>query len=96
MGTRLLTFVSRKLLVWVTCTVLFYTAYVLTLCLAPAAMTDWMLLAVLIMHTIVSIVYIGGNVLQKSFELARVGITNYTGGALGSGGQGTPKVTDPS
>lgn len=79
-------FLSRKFVVWVVCTVLFYTAYVLTLAMAPQVLGDWGLLAVMILHTIVSIIYIGGNVLQKSFELARIAIPTMTsGGALGSG-----------
>lgn len=79
-------FASRKLLVWAVCTVLFYFTYIITLLLAPTIMADWMLVAVLIMHTIVSIFYIGGNVMARSFELARIAVPTMTsGGALGSG-----------
>lgn len=67
-------FLSRKFFVFIILTVVFWGVFVATIILAPAVVNPIVFMVIVAANTLLGIFYIGGNVLQKSFELAKTAI----------------------
>lgn len=74
-------FLSRKFIVWVASTIIFWMMYLITLALCPKCIEPWVLIVVMIIDAILGIAYIGGNVWKATVEVAKIGLPMATGTA---------------